>query len=152
MSADAATRQRASRGLDARTLARLARRTPEPLLRAAVMPPTRSLVVAEIFRRMPRQLRAKAGAPDAVIRWDIGYGKGDAADTWFAVFEGGACRTSRRHEGALPRTTITVSALDFVRMASGAANPMELWQQGRLKISGDLFFAAQLQSMFTIPA
>ena len=30
--------------------------------------------------------------------------------------------------------------------------PMTMFQSGRVKISGDLFFAAQLQGMFRIPA
>ena len=29
---------------------------------------------------------------------------------------------------------------------------MAMFQDGRIKISGDLFFAAQLQAMFEIPA
>ena len=38
---------------DAATVARVARRTPDSLLRAATIPPIRTLVVGEIFRRMP---------------------------------------------------------------------------------------------------
>jgi predicted lipid carrier protein YhbT len=150
MSAAATTRTR--RGLDAATLARLARRTPDPLLRAAVLPPTRRLVVREIFRRMPSQAKIAASTADSVIRWDIREAGADTGDTWFLILEDGRCRTTRRPPEGAPRTTLTVSALDFLRLASGAAQPMAMFQDGRIKISGDLFFAAQLQSMFAIPA
>jgi putative sterol carrier protein len=138
---------------DAATLARLARRTPKPLLRAASLPPLRPLVVAEIFRRMPSELKKTAAAPDSVIRWRITDGDGGGAvETWYLVFDDGTCRTTTRSPDGEPRTTLTVSALDLLRLASGQEEPMALFQTGRIKISGDLFFAAQLQGMFRIPA
>ena len=149
---DAAANPRPRPGIDAETLARLARRTPEPLLRAAILPPTRGLVIREIFRRMPSRLKASAAAGDAVIRWDIRDEGVEAAETWFLVFEDGRCRTTRRAPEGNPRTTLTVAPLDFLRLASGAAQPMAMFQSGRIKISGDMFFAAQLQSIFAIPS
>ena len=138
---------------DAATLARLARRTPRPLLRAASLPPLRSRVVAEIFRRMPSELMKTAAAPDSVIRWNITDGDGgEPVETWYLVFDGGTCRTTTRAPDGQPRTTLTVSALDLLRLASGQEQPMAMFQTGRIKISGDLFFAAQLQGMFRIPA
>ena len=135
---------------DAATLARLARRTPEPLLRAATVPPLRTVVIGEVFRRMPSQIKRTAVPPDAVIRWDIG--DQDRLETWYLVFEDGRARTTTRPPDGQPRTTLTVSALDFLRLASGAAQPMAMFQDGRVRISGDLFFAAQLQGMFRIPS
>lgn len=137
---------------DAATLARLARRTPEPLLRAATLPPVRGLLVAEIFRRMPSQLKPAASLADAVIRWRITDADGEEAEDWYLVFEGSKCRTTTKAPGASPRTTFTVSALDFLRLAAGHEPAMAMFQSGRIKISGDLFFAAQLQGVFRIPA
>jgi len=134
---------------DAATLARLARRTPEPVLRAATIPPLRTFVVGQIFRRMPSQLKPGAAPPDTVIRWDIG--DGDRLESWFLVFEEGRCRSTTRTPEANPRTTLTVTALDFLRLAAGTELPMAMFQSGRIRISGDLFFAAQLQGMFEIP-
>ena len=149
MSAAANTAGR-PRGIDPAALARLVRRVPEPLLRAAVLPPTRRRVVAEIFRRMPTQFRS-TGATDAVIRWDVDAGEGSRVDTWFVVFEDGVCRTTRRPPETKPRTTFAVGALDFLKLATGSENPMQMFQSGRIRISGDLFFAAQVQAMFKIP-
>jgi len=134
---------------DAATLARLARRTPDPVLRAATIPPIRTLVIGEIFRRMPSQLKPSAAPPNTVIRWDIG--DADRLECWFLVFEEGRCRTTTRAPETQPRTTLTTSAHDFLRLATGAELPMAMFQSGRIRISGDLFFAAQLQGMFEIP-
>ena len=152
MSSTSATAARRRTGIDAERLARLARRTPEPLLRAAVLPPTRRLVIREIFRRMPSQLKPSAALADALIRWQITDAADRPVETWFLAFEDGRCRTTTTAPEANPRTTLTVSALDFLRLAAGTEPPMAMFQNGRIKISGDLFFAAQLQSMFQIPA
>lgn len=151
MAALADTPGRSRGGLDVETLARVGRRIPEPLLRAALLPPTRRLVIGGIFRRMPSQLRGSAKTTDAVICWKI-TARGELAETWFLVFEEGRCRTTTSPVGVAARTTLTLSTLDFLRLATGAANPMQMFQSGRIQISGDLFFAAQLQSMFKIPA
>lgn len=137
-------------GIDPRTLARAARRTPAPLLRAAVSPPFRRAVITGIFRQMPRQLKSSAAKTDATVRWDI-TGSNGSVDTWYAIFEDGRCRTTRTAPELNPRTTFIVDALDFIRLAAGMENPMAMFQNGRIKISGDLFFAAQVQSMFAIP-
>lgn len=151
MAAFAEITSRARGGVDAESLARLARRTPEPVLRAALMRPTRALVIAQIFRQMPAQLKDSASIQDATIRWDVTH-PGAEPDTWYLVFAKGGCRTTRSIAAAAkPRTTLSVDAMDLLQLASGAANPMQMFQQGRIKISGDLFFAAQLQSMFRIP-
>ncbi len=110
-------------------------------------------MVAEIFRRMPSQLKRTAAATDAVIRWQI-TDRDDAVrsrpGSWSS--RTACCRTTTRPpEGGNPRTTLTVSALDFLRLAAGTEPPMAMFQSGRIKISGDLFFAAQLQGMFRIP-
>ena len=78
-------------------------------------------------------------------------GDADRLETWFIVFEEGRCRTTTRPPELNPRTTLTTSAHDFLRLATGAALPMAMFQSGRIRISGDLFFAAQLQGMFEIP-
>ena len=142
--------------LSADALANLARRTPGPVLRAAANPPVRRFVIAEIFRQMPRQMKPAANAADAVARWEITAGDpARVIDTWYVRIEDGACRTSRKLTGKpepQPRVTFKLDALDLVKMASGAANPMQMFQSGRIKIAGDLFYAAQMQSMFRIPS
>jgi hypothetical protein len=120
-------------------------------MRAALTGPGRRFAVREIFRRMPSRLRPGAAAADAVVRWDVTGGKA-GPDTWYAVFADGGCHTTRTEPDTRPRVTLTVGAVDLVRLATGAENPMALFQGGRVSISGDLFFAAQLSTMFVVPA
>jgi predicted lipid carrier protein YhbT len=134
---------------DAATLARMARRTPEPLLKAMTAGPFRAFTVAQVFRRMPAQIKPAAAPPDCVIRWRIG--EGDKGETWYCVFESGRLRTTRNEPETAPRTTLDMSARDFLRIATGKEIPMAMFQEGRIEISGDLLFAAQMQGMFTIP-
>lgn len=135
--------------LDSKALARLAQRTPEPVLRAMAAGPMRSVVVAEVFRRMPAQMKPAAAPPACVIRWKVG--EGERVETWFCVFQEGRCRTTKQPPEGTARTTLEIGTLDFLRLATGAELPMAMFQDGRIRISGDLFFAAQLQGMFEIP-
>lgn len=138
--------------MDTVFLTRLARRTPKPLLRTAATPPFRALTIREIFRRMPAQLKPRADIPDTVIEWRVTDEAGEVFATWFIVLAAGRCRTTTAAPEARPRTTLTSTARNLLRLATGTEPPMEMFQAGRIKISGDLFFAAQLQGMFTIPA
>ena len=130
---------------DAATLARLARRTPDPVLRAATIPPIRTSSSA---RSSPDAEPAEAigRPPNTVIRWDIGDGP---ARELVPRFEEGRCRTTTR----APRRSRDHAdgRHDFLRLATGAELPMAMFESGRIRISGDLFFAAQLQGMFEIP-
>jgi len=50
------------------------------------------------------------------------------------------------------RVTFTIGAPDFLRLVTGhAAGPM-LFMTGKLKIEGDMMFAASTASLFTIPS
>ena len=59
-----------------------------------------------------------------------------------------------RREGAPeePRVIYEIRPLDFLRLISGGASGPQLFLVGRLKIRGDLFLAARIQSMFAIPS
>ncbi len=132
-------------------IAQLARRTPAPLLGLGAAPPFRGAIVGSIFRLMPTRLKA-GNTQDFVARWNVTDGDGETVETWHVIVENGRCRTARHHDGANPRTTFTITAADLIVLASGAAKPMEMFQSSRIKITGDLFFAAQMQNMFRIPA
>ena len=50
-----------------------------------------------------------------------------------------------------PRVTFTMKPVDFLKLVTGnAAGPM-MFMTGKLKIDGDLMFAASVQSLFRIP-
>ena len=61
-----------------------------------------------------------------------------------------ACTTSPEPSAA-PRVTLTLDGVDFLRIVTGNASGPMLFMSGKLKIEGDLMFAAQIPAMFTIP-
>jgi putative sterol carrier protein len=50
-----------------------------------------------------------------------------------------------------PRVSLRIGLADFLRLITGAANGMQLFMTGKLKVSGDLFFAQTYQSWFDRP-
>ena len=50
-----------------------------------------------------------------------------------------------------PRVSLRIALADFLRLITGAANGMQLFMTGKLKVSGDLFFAQTYQSWFDRP-
>jgi putative sterol carrier protein len=120
-------------------------------LREALSGPQREAIVGEVFRRMEQHFKpSSATGVDAVIHWKVTGPSDGVFDHYEVVLRDGSCAAGKepRHE---PRVTLTLDAVDFMRLVTGnAAGPM-LFMSGKLKIEGDLMFSAQIQSMFTIP-
>ena len=50
-----------------------------------------------------------------------------------------------------PRVTLSLDAVDFLRLATGNADPATLFLSGRLGLSGDELFAIEMASFLRIP-
>jgi putative sterol carrier protein len=114
--------------------------------------PMRGQILAEIFGRMEQHFRADtARDTSAVIHWRIG-GAGEAVDEWESVIADGRCAVHEGFQASEPaRVTFTIGGADFLRLVTGnAAGPM-LFMSGKLKIEGDMMFAASAAGLFTIP-
>ena len=116
--------------------------------------PIRYPLLGAIFSQIPRHFDRDAGAGvDAIIRFVI-TGRADGrADIWDVVIEDGACRVQRpaQIEAFSPRVTITTGGAEFVRLATGTLDPMKAYFKGQIKLGGDIFFAAKMQSLFRTP-
>jgi putative sterol carrier protein len=112
--------------------------------------PQREGILTEVFRRMEQEYKPGPTAQDATIHWKITQAGGEA-DHWEVVIENGTC-TASDQPSREPRLTMTIDGVDFLRLVTGnAAGPM-LFMSGKLKIEGDVAFAAMMQSMFRIPS
>jgi putative sterol carrier protein len=111
----------------------------------------RTMVLDGIFSQMAEHCDAeKAAGTDAVIEWRILDKPGGGEDRYQAVIRGGAC-TIEKDGTQASRVTFTLKPVDFLKLVSGnAAGPM-MFMTGKLKIDGDLMFAAGVQSLFRIP-
>jgi len=130
------------------TVARIARRVPTPVLRAATRRPTRGIVLRQIFERMPSLLSPAGRKAKGVIRFDVGDGK--AVETWYLRLGDGTCVVSRTNDSVRPRATIIVAPEDFVRLATGA-DAIKLFTDGKLRLAGDTYFGASVGELFEIP-
>jgi putative sterol carrier protein len=124
-------------------------KAPEADLREAMRGPMRGEILAEVFRRMEHHFRPGNGA-DAVIHWTITGENDGTQDRWEAVIGGGKCTASTELRSE-PRVSLKLNGVDFLRLVTGNAIGPMLFMSGKLKIEGDLMFAAQIQSMFVLP-
>jgi putative sterol carrier protein len=72
-------------------------------------------------------------------------------DIYDLVLGEGHCRVTRRESDAEPRVTVTVDGVEFLRLVTGNSDALPAYFTGRLALTGDIVFAAQLMSSFRIP-
>jgi putative sterol carrier protein len=115
-------------------------------------PHLRTVVFDEIFRRMGEHLDPeKAATLSAVVHWRLSGGVGPGGyDRFETVIENGTC-TSGEEPTADPRVTLTLAPTDFLRAVTGSVNVAMLFMRGRVKVKGDIAFAAGLINYFDLP-
>jgi putative sterol carrier protein len=136
--------------LDVDQVAQMVGTVPEEQLAEAMSGEGREMVLGEIFRRFPEQISDAGKQENVAIEWRIGGGPGGEAESWFVVIKDGECVAGRDLE-AEPRVTFELDGVDFLKVVTGNANPVEMFMSGKLKIKGDLMYAARVQSMFVMP-
>jgi putative sterol carrier protein len=110
----------------------------------------RDVIVPEIFRRMPERLNATAAANvEAAVEFVIGR-EGGEPDRGVVVVDKGSARIEESFEGE-PRVSVESGPVDFLKLVTGNANPVEMFMSGKLRIQGDLMFSAQIPALFRIP-
>jgi putative sterol carrier protein len=121
-------------------------------LREGMSGPQREAILAEVFSRMQDHFKpASAQGVDAVVHWKITGRPDGGYDHWEVVVRDGKCAATNEPQHDEARATLTLDAVDFMRLVTGnVAGPM-LFMSGKLRIEGDLMFTTQIQSMFTIP-
>lgn len=134
-----------------REFALLVRRASTDDLRQLMRGDRRKTVLDGVFLRMPDVFRADvARATNAVVHWRIADRTDGGEDTYEVVIAEGRCRVSPA-PAHTPRLTLTIGAVDFLRMVAGLANPMLLFLRGRMRAKGDQGLAMRFPSMFDLP-
>ena len=131
--------------------AELVKSTPDAKISEVMASDNRSKILDEVFNRMPTLFRAdRAGATQAVIHWNLTGGPGGATDTYETVIENGACTVTNQPVRE-PKLAMTMDPLTFLKVVTGAGNPMMMFMTGKIKAKGDLGLAAQVAKLFDIP-
>jgi putative sterol carrier protein len=133
-------------------MARAISQTPDEQLRAGMRSAFRPVVLDEIFRRFPDYISAdRTRGVDAAVKFKLtGRAEGDA-DRYTVLIQDGTCRVERDSD-IKPRVTISLDGADFLKLVTGNANPPVMFLRGKLRVSGDLAFAARLITFFKIPS
>ncbi|MBO0839572.1 MAG: SCP2 sterol-binding domain-containing protein [Sciscionella sp.] len=140
--------------MDPDNFARLISRASKEHINAIVNEPRlRQRIFDEIFSRMRRHYRSeRARSINAVVHWRISGGSGEGGyDRYESVLADGECRVNREMTGK-PRATITVGPADFMRIITRNVAPPVLFMTGKLRVRGDLAFAAGLMNLFDLPS
>ena len=139
--------------MDPQNFARIISRASKDQIEAVTSRPgLRERVLDEVFRRMEAHFRSeRAGATRAVVHFHLTGGFGESGlDTYEAVIEDAKCSINKgeTREG---RASVTLSPVEFLKLATGNASAPVLFMTGKLKVKGDLGFAAGFMSLFNIP-
>jgi putative sterol carrier protein len=131
--------------------ASVVRNAPQDRLEQILRTPARRVVLAGIFWQMPQHIdRNAVKAVDATIRWRI-TSDSESTEVYELVLKDGRVRSRRGESGDDATVTLTLSAAEFVKLATGNSDPMQAYFKGRIKLAGDIMLAARLQTLFRIP-
>ncbi len=137
--------------VDAEAMARIIGQADDDALKEGMCSPFRDLVLGEIFRRFPDYMHTeRTKGLHAVVKFKIGGRADGSADRYLVFIDDGSCRAERDGD-ADARTTISMDGHDFLKLVTGNSNPTMTFMKGKLRVHGDLMFAAQLAGMFKIP-
>ncbi|MFC4068999.1 SCP2 sterol-binding domain-containing protein [Actinoplanes subglobosus] len=105
-----------------------------------------------LFAGMPETFRAdRAGDLSAVVHWHVHGPAEGAEDVYQVVIGDGRCATGPVGD-QVPRLTLRLDAVNFVRMATGNAAAWTLFLRGKLKARGDLGLTRTFPTLFDVPS
>ncbi|MEX2196108.1 MAG: SCP2 sterol-binding domain-containing protein [Thermoleophilaceae bacterium] len=137
--------------VDAEAMARIIGGADDAALKEGMRSPFRDLVLGEIFRRFPEYMHTeRTKGLHAVVKFKVGGRADGESDRWLVFIDDGSCRAERDGD-AEARTTISMDGHDFLKLVTGNSNPTMTFMKGKLRVHGDLMFAAQLAGLFKIP-
>ncbi|MDN5767461.1 MAG: SCP2 sterol-binding domain-containing protein [Humibacillus sp.] len=127
------------------------RAMPDAALAALMRGPNRSIILAQIFPRMPRLFRPdKAGGVTATTHWSITDGPGGSVDDWTVRVSDGTCTVKPGLAGDAA-VSLAMSGVTFFKLITKSGNPVMMYMTGKLRISGDVGLAAGIGSWFDSP-
>lgn len=115
-------------------------------------PHLRHVIFAEIFRRMSEHLNPlKSATLRSAVHWRFTTRNNpDTYDRFETLFHDATC-VSGTEPTTDPRVTITLAPTDFLRVVTGGTSVAGLFMRGKVKVRGDIAFAAGLTSYFDLP-
>jgi hypothetical protein len=137
--------------VDPKQFAQIVRSAPDSQIKEVMASDRRGKILDEVFARMPSLFRPdRAGSTNAVIHWNVTGRSDGGTDTYEIVIENGVCTLSPSPDRD-PKLSLTMGPVEFLKVVSGAGNPVMMFMTGKLKAKGDLGLAANIANLFDIP-
>lgn len=105
----------------------------------------RTRVLDEVFSRISRRYRG--GPVNGVIHWRILDRPDGGHDLYESIVSNDTC-TVHKELTSEPRVTINLSGTELLRLVAGERSPAVMFFSGRLRITGDIRFAAAVGNLF----
>jgi putative sterol carrier protein len=138
--------------VDPAAFAKVVADTPDEQLAEGMASENRAIVLQGIFEQMEEHFDADgAKGTDAIVDWKIFDRPDGGYDHWRIEIADGACRVHDEPEERPARVTFRIKPVDFLKLVTGNASGPQMFITGKLKIEGDLMFAARVQGFFRIP-
>ena len=137
--------------VDPDAFAKLVKRTTNDQFKSLESHPISAKVVDGIFARMQERFKPAnfRSSRTSTIRWVIAASAGDR--TYETSVSKQGCEVVEGSHVDEPRCTIKLALPEFLKLASGNGNPPMMFMTRKLKIEGDVGFAASITSVFDIP-
>jgi putative sterol carrier protein len=130
---------------------RVVHNAPPERLEQLMRSPARKPALDGIFWQMPKQVNTDVAKDmTTTIRWRITGRPDDGVDVYQLVVDKGQVKTVKGESGE-PKLTVTMDAVEFLKLASGNLDPMQAYFKGRIELSGDIMVAAKLAQLFKMP-
>lgn len=101
--------------------------------------------IAEIMQAMPAALvPEKAAGVNTTVQFDF---TGEGGGQYVMKIHDGVCEVSEG-TAADAKTSVTVTASDYIDIAEGRLDGVKAFMGGRIKAKGDLMFMMKMQQMF----
>jgi putative sterol carrier protein len=137
--------------VDPKQFAQIVKSAPDSQIKEVMSSDMRGKILDEVFARMPSLFRPdRAGSTNAVIHWNVTDRPDGGVDTYEVVIENGVCTLSPSPDHD-PKLSLTMGPVEFLKVVSGAGNPVMMFMTGKLKAKGDLGLAANIANLFDIP-
>jgi putative sterol carrier protein len=113
--------------------------------------PRRKMAAADIFNKIGENIAKNPEAAtsiDAIFQFDL---SGDAGGIWVInVAEGNTADFVTTGASDNATCTISMTAEDWDGITGGSINPMQAFMMGKIKVSGDMGKAMQLQKVLSL--
>lgn len=130
---------------------RAVRAMPDAALAALMRGPNRSVILSQVFPRMPGLFRPdKAGGATAATHWSITDGPGGSTDDWTVWVAAGSCTVTPGLAGDAA-VSLAMSGVTFFKLITKSGNPVMMYMTGKLRVSGDVGLAAGIGNWFDPP-